>query len=75
MIRKLKGFIVAFVAVFAMSAMAASTSQAATPTFVTGGAGTIEGDQVGALEATVGARALRCNKAHFTERRPRRKPR
>jgi len=67
MIRNLKALGLALVAVFAMSAMAASAAQAVTPTLVTGGAGTVEGDQVTGTvhEFTVGARAVNCKKAHF----------
>jgi hypothetical protein len=66
MIRNLKGLGLALVAVFAMSAMAASGAQGATPTIVTGAAGTFSGDQVGVHEFTVGSRALNCKKAHFS---------
>ena len=68
MIRNLKVLGLALVAVFAMSAMAASAAQAVTPTLVTGGNSTLEGDQVTGTvhEFTVGARAVRCSKAHFT---------
>jgi hypothetical protein len=66
MIRNLKGLGLALVAVFAMSAMAASGAQAATPTIVAGAVGTFSGDQVGVHEFTVGSRALNCKKAHFS---------
>jgi hypothetical protein len=66
MIRNLKSLCLALVTVFVMSAMAASGAQAATPTLVTGAAGTFSGDQVGVLEATIGSRAVNCKKAHFS---------
>jgi hypothetical protein len=66
MIRNLKGLGLALVAVFVMSAMASPGVQAAKPTFAVGATGGVSGDQVGLDEITVGSRAVRCSKAHFS---------